>query len=249
MSAGMTPRAEGACAGIVPHAGWLFSGRVALEVLTVLCRGVDTMVIIGGHLGPADRIVASMEDSYETPLGELAADTALRERLSAALDLEEDRDPDNTVEVHLPMVRFLAPGVRVLGLRAPPSPPAAGLGEAIAEAAASLGRRVAVAGSTDLTHYGSNYGFSPAGRGEDAREWVRQVNDRRIMDRMLALDMDEAISRGRRERSACSVGAAVAAMAFARAHGVASGTLARYALSSDVQPGESFVGYAGILYP
>src|SRR5512135_3004963 len=55
--------AAGACAGILPHAGWHFSGRLALQVLSVLCRGIDTMVIIGGHLGPADRIVAAFEDA------------------------------------------------------------------------------------------------------------------------------------------------------------------------------------------
>jgi AmmeMemoRadiSam system protein B len=53
-----------ACAGILPHAGWHFSGRLALEVLSVLCRGVDTMVIIGGHMASSDRIVCAPEDGY-----------------------------------------------------------------------------------------------------------------------------------------------------------------------------------------
>jgi len=200
-------------------------------------------------MGPADRIVSAFEDAYETPLGDLRADTALRQRLAGAMELEEDRERDNTVEVHLPLVRFLTPGVLVLGLRAPPSPLSESLGEAIADAAAALGRRVAVAGSTDLTHYGSNYGYAPAGRGEDALRWVREVNDRRIIDRMLALDVAEALARARRERSACSIGGAAAAMSFARKSGAGSGTLVRYATSWDVVPGESFVGYAGILYP
>ncbi len=237
-----------ACAGIVPHAGWHFSGRLALEVLSVLCRGIDTMVIIGGHLGPADRIVAAFEDAFETPLGELKADVKLLERLRAAVDLEEDRDRDNTVEIQLPLVRHLAAGAMVLGLRAPPSAAAGILGTAIADAAAALGRRVAVAGSTDLTHYGSNYRFSPAGRGEEALRWVREVNDRRMVDRMLAMDVDAALDRARRERSACSIGGAAAAMAFARACGARKGTLVGYLTSFDVQPAESFVGYAGILF-
>ncbi len=245
-----TERDEGprACAGIVPHAGWHFSGRLALEVLSVLCRGIDTMVIIGGHLGPADRIVAAFEDSFETPLGELKADARLLERLRAAVDLEEDRERDNTVEIQLPLVRHLAAGAMVLALRAPPSAIAGTLGKAIADAAAALGRRVAVAGSTDLTHYGSNYRFSPAGRGEEALRWVREVNDRRLVDRMLAMDVDAALDRARRERSACSAGAAAAAMGFARASGARQGTLVGYLTSWDVQPAESFVGYAGILF-
>jgi len=241
----MEPRAV---AGIVPHAGWHFSGRLALEVLSFLCRGIDTMVIIGGHMGPADRIVAAFEEGFETPLGELAADTRLLSRLQGVLDVEEDRDRDNTVEILLPLVRYLAAGVMVVGLRAPPSAAAPPLGAAIAECAAGLGRGVAVAGSTDLTHYGASYGFSPAGRGEEALRWVREVNDRRIVDRMLALDVDGVLERARRERSACSVGGAAAAMSFARACGAGESSLVGYMTSWDVHPAESFVGYAGILY-
>jgi hypothetical protein len=241
--------ARQACAGILPHAGWHFSGRLALEVLSSLARGIDTIVIIGGHLGSTDRIVSAFEDSYDTPLGELKADLGLLEALRSGLDIREDRERDNTVEVHLPLVRYLAPEALVLGMRAPPSPLAAALGKAIAEAAAVLGRRVAVAGSTDLTHYGSNYDFSPAGSGAEAQRWVREVNDRRIVQSMLDLDIDLALEGARRERSACSIGGAAAAMRFARESGVSSGKLVGYMTSSDVQPGESFVGYAGIIYP
>ncbi|MGA2641958.1 MAG: AmmeMemoRadiSam system protein B [Spirochaetia bacterium] len=241
-------QARQACAGILPHAGWHFSGRLALEVLSSLARGIDTIVIIGGHMRSTDRIVSAFEDSYDTPLGELKADLRLLEALRPALDIREDRERDNTVEVHLPLVRYLAPAVMVLGMRAPPSPLAAALGKAIVEAAAILGRRVAVAGSTDLTHYGSNYDFSPAGSGAEAQRWVREVNDRRIIESMLHLDVESALERARQERSACSIGGAVAAMHFARASGVSAGNLVGYLTSSDVYPGESFVGYAGVLY-
>jgi len=237
-----------AVAGIVPHAGWHFSGRLALDVLSILCRGIDTIVIIGGHMGAADRIVAAFEDAFETPLGELRADRRLLDHLRGLVDVEEDRERDNTVEVHLPLVRYLAAGAMVLGMRAPPSAVSEALGTAIAEAAASLGRRVAVAGSTDLTHYGSSYGYAPAGRGNEAVRWVRDVNDRRIVERMLALDAHDSLERARRERSACSVGGAAAAMSFARASGAREGTLVGYMTSWDVQPADSFVGYAGIVY-
>jgi hypothetical protein len=232
----------------MPHAGWHFSGRLALEVLSSLARGIDTIVIIGGHMGSADGIVSAFEDAYDTPLGELKADLELLRALPSSLDIAEDRERDNTVEVHLPLVRYLAPGVMVLGMRAPASSRAADLGKAIADAAAVLGRRVSVAGSTDLTHYGSNYGFSPMGEGAKAAHWVREVNDRRILQSMLDLDIDGAVLRAQREKSACSIGGAAAAMSFARESGASNATLVGYMSSFDVQPGTSFVGYAGILY-
>jgi len=248
MLAQARPADASARSGIIPHAGWAFSGRLALEVLSVLARGIDTIVIIGGHMRSADRIVSCFEDAYDTPLGQITADVELRDVLVAGCGIAEDHEKDNTVEIQLPLLRYLAPGAMALGMRAPPSQAAVALGEAIAKAASALGRRVAVAGSTDLTHYGSNYGFSPAGGGAEALRWVREVNDRRIIESMLALDIDGALDRALRERSACSIGGAAAAMSFARATGAGPGKLVGYMSSHDVHPDESFVGYAGILY-
>ena len=236
-------------AGVVPHAGWEFSGSLALEVLSRISSSMDSMVIIGVHLGPADGILCAFEDAYETPLGPIPADAELLGEIRGALPVHEDRHADNTVEVQLPFVRHLFPEAHLLGMRVSPSADAARLGTALAKAAVRLGRRVAVVGSTDLTHYGQSYGFAPAGTGEPALRWVREVNDRRFIESLLAMDFDEALSRALRERSACSAGGALAAMRFAQENGVEQGRLVRYTTSFDVHPAESFVGYAGILYP
>jgi AmmeMemoRadiSam system protein B len=233
---------------IVPHAGWEFSGGLALEVLSRISRTMDTIVIIGGHLGPADGIVCAYEDAYETPLGLITADLELLAEIRKTLAMEEDRSPDNTVEVQLPFVRHLFPAARVLGIRSSPSRDADRLGKTLAQAARTLGRRVAVAGSTDLTHYGRSYGFAPEGSGDHAVQWVREVNDRRLIESLVAMDFDSALGRALRERSACSAGGALAAMSFARENGVREGKLLRYMSSFDLHPADSFVGYAGILY-
>ncbi len=235
-------------AGVVPHAGWEFSGSLALEVMACLSRPLDTIVIIGGHLGPSDGILCAMEDSYETPLGDMAVDRELREHLGGSLAIREDRAADNSVEIQLPFARYLFPEAKVLGLRASPSEDAGRLGDAIAAAGRTLGRRIAIIGSTDLTHYGPNYGFSPAGQGERARRWVRDVNDRRLIEALTAMDGPAVLERAGKERSACSAGGALSAMSFARVMGVRKGRLLRYSMSWDVQPAESFVGYAGVLY-
>jgi hypothetical protein len=247
----LSPQGEQAAdslAGVAPHAGWEFSGRLALGVLSTFPRSVDTIVIIGGHLGPADGILSAFEDSYETPLGGIDADLELLQALQGILPVREDRHPDNTVEVQLPFVRHLFPGARALGMRAAPSREAVLLGEALAAAGARLGRRIAVAGSTDLTHYGPNYGFLPRGSGPRALEWVREVNDRSFIDCLLSLDAEGAIERAVRDRSACSAGGAVAALAFARARGASRGELLGYMTSAEVHPSPSFVGYAGIVF-
>jgi AmmeMemoRadiSam system protein B len=248
MERSIHPEPARGIAGIVPHAGWEFSGNLAFEVFSRISRTMDTIVIIGGHLGPADGILCAFEDSYETPFGELPADLELLAALRAAVPVSEDRSADNTVEVQLPFVKYLFPNARVLGMRVSPSRDADRLGKALAEAARGLKRSVGVAGSTDLTHYGSSYGFAPAGSGNKALRWVREVNDHRFIESVLAMEFDTALERALKERSACSAGGALAALSFARENGVRQGKLLRYSTSFDVHPGDSFVGYAGILY-
>jgi AmmeMemoRadiSam system protein B len=238
-----------ALAAVVPHAGWEFSGRIACSALRCLPSDTETVVVVGGHLHPGESVLAASEQGYESPLGTIEADLALLERLRARVQIVDDLDADNTVEIQLPFMRYLLPKARALALRAPPSSAALRLGEALAACAREAGRRTAVVGSTDLTHYGPNYGFSPHGSGAAALEWVRGVNDRRMIDALLALELDQALELALRERSACSVGGAAAAARYAQQSGCTKGKLLEYATSHDVYPGSSFVGYAAIIYP
>jgi AmmeMemoRadiSam system protein B len=118
----------------------------------------------------------------------------------------------------------------------------------VASAADALRRRVGVVGSTDLTHYGPNYGFVPKGAGAEAERWVRDVNDRRFIDALVSMDERAARDHAVREHSACSAGGAIAAMAFAREQGATRGDLVAYRTSREVHLSDSFVGYAAVLY-
>ena len=238
-----------AVAGVAPHAGWSYSGPLACRVIHSIPRDIHTVVVVGGHLAPHSGLLAAFEEGYETPLGVLQSDMELLDALRSSLPLREDRHADNTVEVQLPLLKHLHPHARALYLRAAPSEEALELGEALAAAAGRLGRKVAVVGSTDLTHYGDNYGFSPRGSGPQAVRWVKEVNDRRLMEALLEMELDRALELARREQSACSAGAAVAAARFAEKLGVEKGELLEYTTSYDISPAPFFVGYAAIIYP
>jgi AmmeMemoRadiSam system protein B len=130
----------------------------------------------------------------------------------------------------------------------PPARETLAVGERTAELAGSLGRSIVVLGSTDLTHYGPNYGFAPQGVGEQAVDWVRNKNDRRVIDRMLALDGEGVIAEGLRNQNACCAGAAAATAEAARRLGAEHGLELVYAMSYDIRPDSSFVGYVGVLF-
>lgn len=245
---GAPPVPTDCVAAVVPHAGWAFSGRIAYLALRGLRRDVETVVVAGGHLRPGDSVRIAPEDAYETPLGALEADEELGDEIRSSVAAGDDTRPDNTVEVQLPLVAALFPDARALYLRCPPSDLAQATGSAIAAYADRTGRTVCVVGSTDLTHYGPAYGFTPVGVGPEAVEWARSVNDHAIVAAMASLDAGRTVELGNEQAAACSSGAAAAAIAFARATGVTHGTVVEYGQSYDVRPDSSFVGYAGICY-
>jgi MEMO1 family protein len=256
---------EAALAAVAPHAGWAFSGPLAARSVLALAGGEKgaplaaagggrpTLAVFGGHLPPGAQALAAPESGFDTPLGSLEADHELLEALDENLRssggrLGVDEESDNTVEVLLPLVAALLPGSRVLWLRAPNDASALDLGASLYAAGASLGRKLSCLGSTDLTHYGPSYGFSPKGRGAAAEAWVRGANDKRFIDALLAMDGALALERGEKERSACSSGAAAAALAFAQAAGASRSRLLGYATSLELRPDDSFVGYASIAF-
>ena len=232
-------------AAVAPHAGWFFSGETAWRALRRLAP-TPLVAVLGGHLAPGDPILAPSEDFFETPLGELRRDEDLFRFIQDRFSPAPDHEVDNTVEIQLPIVHRLFPGCRLICLRVPPSSLAAELGAALA-GYAGAGSDLTVIASTDLTHYGPNYGFMPRGSGAAAVEWVRNHNDRRFIDAALALDPAEIVRLGLETRAACSPGAAAAAAAWAAALGL-SGELEAYATSLDKHSSPSFVGYAGLVY-
>ena len=123
------------------------------------------------------------------------------------------------------------------------------LGDALKQAESSLSKKLVPVGSTDLTHYGPNYGFNPKGSGPEALKWVKEKNDKDLIEALLSFELSEAVDLANKEHSACSAGGAVAAARFAYLSHVTQGLLLEYTTSYDIHPDRSFVGYAGILYP
>ena len=241
----LPPSRAGAAAGILPHAGWYFSGAYAHRVLAEL-KAAETVVILGGHLGEAHPLLVQDFDAFETPLGNVESDLGLLGRVKKAFSPVPDEVPDNTVEVQLPLVKALHPESRVACFRVPPSNLAADLGEFLASLRRE-GLDFVLVASTDLTHYGPNYGFHPRGTGAAALDWVRNENDAGFLDAVKALDVERILASGVEAKAACSAGAAATAAAFAKALGLEAELLA-YGTSCQKHPSPSFVGYGALVF-
>lgn len=238
--------------GIVPHAGWYFSGKLAAKVFYALKmnRKVDLIVLYGGHLSTEDLPIVWTEEVCETPMGDLLIHKGFVEKLMKSMELrkESPSSGDNTVEIHLAMIKYFFPGARLVAIRSPLSMKAETLGVAVARIAKEEKISLLAIGSTDLTHYGPNYGFLKKGTGPSSVRWVKTENDRGFIDLALKMDGAGLLKYALENESACSAGAVVASVATCKELGVEKGTLLDYYTSYDIMPDESFVGYAGIIY-
>jgi MEMO1 family protein len=241
-------------AGLVPHAGWFYSGAIACRVIQALKAETipDAVILFGMHMHPTQRPVIMDRGGWETPLGPLpvAENLAryLTQRLSFSIETPETPSRDNTIELQLPFIRHFWGDVPILPIGTPPSNTAVDIAKAVVEGARELNLDLKIIGSTDLTHYGPNYGFTRHGQGAAAVTWVKEENDRRFIDAALELNPGNVINEALRHENACCAGAAAATIQSALGLGASQGILVAYTTSYDKIPGDSFVGYAGIAY-
>jgi len=240
--------------GIVPHAGWYFSGSIACNVINYLKKGdvPDVFVIFGMHLGHGHPCYIMKKGAWETPFGNLAIEEELAgelvKKFKFNVETPESFTEDNTIELQLPFIKYLFGDVKIVPVGVPPVKQSLEIGRAAADISTRLGLHIKVIGSTDLTHYGLNYGFMPEGIGCSAVDWVRKSNDKKIIDIMLEMDPDRVISEALKHRNACCSGAAATAIAAAKQLGADHADAIVYATSYDKRPSDSFVGYAGIVF-
>lgn len=258
--AGFQPPAQPAAplAGVVPHAGWAYSGAVAAKVFACF-RAVEpqTFVIFGAvHSWGVTSGGVYDKGAWRTSAGDIEIDEELATHLMASCKMlrsdPEAHENEHSIEVQVPMIKHLFPSAKIVPISAPPVSDAPGMGAAVGASLAKVDRRVAVIGSTDLTHYGRNYGFAPWGEGATAYNRMRE-NDRRIINLAVSLDAEAVIEESQKNFNACGGGALAAAVAAAKAMGAQTGTLVEYTTSHDVsgEPLEEFnfaVGYAGIVF-
>ncbi|MCH7477700.1 MAG: AmmeMemoRadiSam system protein B [SAR324 cluster bacterium] len=241
--------------GIAPHAGWVFSGPLAGRVFQAFPVGAEIglVVVLGGHLGRGDPVVAMTEGEWETPFGPFPIHSGFRSDLDelggVEFETEQRYRPDNSTELQLPFAKFRFPEAQLLPIRVPPSSLAIQLGRRLAAYLARSGLRAVVVASTDLTHYGPNYHFEPRGRGEEALRWVREENDPAFIRAVEGGEGEAILSTVHRCSNACSAGAVVALNEVARAEGLRFQPLA-YGTSADTGPRDkrNFVGYLAGVY-
>ncbi|MCJ7730555.1 MAG: AmmeMemoRadiSam system protein B [Sedimentisphaerales bacterium] len=248
-------------AGIVPHAGWTFSGLLAAMVFSAVKQrheNVDTFVIFGAAHGYFGSPAVYDKGIWVTPLGEAAIDEALAEAILNSGTAVSDADAhsnEHSIEVQVPFIQHLFADAKILPIVVPPSREAVSLGEAVGGiVAGEKNKKIVCIGSTDLTHYGPRYGFTPMGTGAKALRWASEVNDKKFIDLVLKLDTIGLLASAAENLNACGAGAAAAAVAAAKKLGKTKGVLLAHTNSNEVMikkmgtSSTEAVGYAAIVF-
>ncbi|UCD58061.1 MAG: AmmeMemoRadiSam system protein B [Candidatus Hydrogenedentota bacterium] len=244
-------------AGLVPHAGWDFSGAVAAKVFDTIksYKEPETFVLFGTvHRNIPDSAVYS-RGSWLTPFGEVLIDEKLADRLleqtKGFLERNESaHEHEHSIEVQMPLLKHLFPDSKAVPISVLPDDRAPALGGRVGEFLKKDRTDAIVVGTTDLTHYGDAYLFTPRGHGPEALDWMKR-NDARIIELATTLKAEQIVAEAMKSQNACGAGAMAATVAAARALGSSKGETIEYTTSYDVMPERVFrmgVGYAGMIF-
>ena len=222
---------------VVPHAGYIYSGRTAAHVYAAL-PNADTFVIIGPNHTGYGSIVSVSSDTWSTPLGAVDSDLDLIESLPRRIiDIDESaHQHEHSIEVQLPFLQTLFKDFKIvpicMGLQDEET--ARDVSDELMDAISETDKKVVVIASSDFTHY------KPAAVAYDI--------DHYVLDPLLELNVTEFYSRIReRDASVCGHGPIAVMMRVCRGLGANSARLLNYSNSGDVQPMAEVVGYAGVV--
>ena len=227
---------------LVPHAGYVYSGRVAGAVFA--CLEIPQKVIVLGvrHYPRGENAAILSDGAWRTPLGDAPIDTplALKCKNECAL-LKEDavaHSQEHSLEVQLPFLQVLVPEFEFV-------PIALGtirfedlqkVGEALARVIASSQEEILLLTTSDLNHY------------ED--DVTTHKKDAKAIAQLEAMNPHGLYETCRTESiSMCGLGPAVAMLFALRTLGATWAETVQHATSAAVS-GDSrrVVGYAGMIF-
>lgn len=229
---------------VAPHAGYMYSGRIAGETYARARVPSRAVVLCPNHTGRGPRRSVTAASAWDLPGGSVTIDADLRDRIARELELSLDdsaHSREHSAEVQLPFLRAKNPevAVAVVCFGVLPRDECVLLGQKLAgvirESTAGTTSDILVVASTDMSHY------IPAS--------VAKSLDMLAIGRVLALDPEglyEVVVE--RDISMCGFVPTTVAISAARALGARSARLVRYGNSGETSGDmESVVGYAGAL--
>ncbi len=227
---------------MVPHAGWLYSGKVAAQVYAGT-RIPGTVIMIGpNHTGQGYMVSLSDSDTWDTPFGAVSLSRTLCQRITelcgGTVSLDDSaHSREHSLEIQLPFLQYFRKDVKIVPIiLATQSPEICRiLGEGIAGAIKESKEEILILASSDMTHYESL---------ADAKK-----KDTLAIGEIIALQPDKLLQTvSKHEISMCGVAPAAVMLHAAKILGAAKAELISYDTSGTVTGDyKEVVGYAGVI--
>jgi hypothetical protein len=235
---GVERREMDVIAGIVPHAGYMYSGWVAAYVYSKL-PPAETFIILGpNHRGVGSGVAVSQE-TWLTPLGEVLPDLDFIASFPRKIiDTDEDAHRmEHSIEVQLPFLQYLFKDFKLVAITMAlqDEDTCRDVGSEIRTAIKKTGRKAIILASSDFTHY--------------EPDSTARKTDKYVIDAILELDFLKFFRRVyEKNASVCGVGPIGSVLSVIREE-ASRGELVKYATSGDIiGDRSSVVGYAGIIF-
>lgn len=232
---------KAAIAVIVPHAGYMYSGRVAGETYSRV-RIPERVLILGpNHHGQGPAIAIMSGGEWEMPQGIVPIDKELAEEIRRQSPLVAD-DPrthsmEHSLEVQVPFLQYFQKNLRITPIMLSTISYATceELGHQLATAVKQVTEDVLLVASTDMTHYESRKNAA--------------AKDALAIERIMALDPEGLYHTiVTRRITMCGFIPTTVVLVAAKALGAQAAELVRYTDSGEVTGDTSqVVGYAGFV--
>lgn len=212
---------------ISPHAGFVYSGRVAGKIYGQIYIPQTVLIIGPNHSGNGKPAALYPDGEWLSPLGSVTINSCLNNLIKQHAPFVQfdtmAHEFEHSLEVQLPFIQYLRPDVTIsalcLGHGDFGSLREIGLG--IARAIREFGEDVLIVASSDMTHFES---------AESARQ-----KDRKALDCVLALDPEGLLKICRSEHiTMCGVVPSAVMIVAAQQLGAATAELVAYSTSGDV---------------
>jgi MEMO1 family protein len=244
--AGAAAGDEPAAAVMCPHAGWIYSGKLAARTLSQVRVPPRVVVLCPNHTGRGARVSIMTTGQWQlpglaVPIDDLLATAILGEASTIRGARADDaaHEGEHAIEVLVPLLWARQPALRLVpivvgGLDAAEC---GELGRAIARAVIASAEPALVVASSDMSHY--------------LPDDVTRRRDRVAIDALVTGDPDalfDAVQAN--DVSMCGVRPAAAMLAYAWERGAGAPRLVGYATSGDAfGDRDRVVGYAGVVVP
>lgn len=230
---------EKATAIIVPHAGYIYSGKIAAKGFSHLKKAKTFIILSPNHTGMGAGISVSDADYWETPLGKVKVNKRIVEEIASEIgELEElAHIGEHSIEVQLPFLQyFFGEDFQIVAIT---------IAEHSLQALKKLGKRIAeisekediaVIASSDFTHFESE---------ENAKK--KDLNAIEFIEKIDVEGFHSFVERN--ELSICGYVAITAVMQYCKERGLLKGELLKYGSSAEATGDKrSVVAYAAIAF-